>query len=760
MDYKNIPQELKNEGLFCVWKQTDRGKTPINPVTSAFAKSNNPNTFNTYQVILQYITQYYVRNVDGKITGGLGLGIFNGFSAIDIDDCIVDGKLSDMATDIVDYVNSYTELSPSGNGIRIIFRTKTRINKDTHYINNRNRGLEIYIDGNTNKFVTLTGRILHQYRDIREVDLGYILERYMIKPSTTQTLEPIKPVGPIDLSDVDSKVKKALEYNVKFREAWTRQASGSGGTESEDDLSLCNFLARIFEGDFIKIDEAFKQSPYYQSKDDLHIKKWARNDYKMQTIKTAVNSYYALKLQDAAEFEYNDTGNAKRFVDNFKNMVHYNVDNKRWMTWNGMYWQHDIMNDVKNRAEIVIEQLRMEALNSSGDLKKVMTSNIKRTLSSFGKEAMIKEAQHMPPMPVTNNDFDKQTHMLNTRSGIVNLRTGDLVPHNKDLKMSKFVDIEVDRENEPTLWLKFLNEIYADNPDLIPYLQVLFGYWLTGETSEQAMYIFLGDGANGKSLLLDIILKVCGEYGTTTQSDLLVDSISGRAGEMTRLAVLQGKRLVMVEETEIGDRLKESSIKNMTSDYGEITARYLYGNEFNYRPIFKLVMATNHRPIIRGTDHGIWRRMKIIPHNIIIPDNKQDKLLGHKLEKELPQILGWAIKGAKIFYENHTIIEPDVIKKQVTEYRSEMDLVQRWILENCEESPNYMETSTNLFKDLTRYIEVNKEYKMSHTTFGRNMAKKFERRRISNRMHYIGIRLREQELADAVMDSKGDFDDV
>ena len=159
MDYKNIPQELKNEGLFCVWKQTDRGKTPINPVTSAFAKSNNPNTFNTYQVILQYITQYYVRNVDGKITGGLGLGIFNGFSAIDIDDCIVDGKLSDMAADIVEYVNSYTELSPSGNGIRIIFRTKTRINKDTHYINNRNRGLEIYIDGNTNKFVTLTGRI-------------------------------------------------------------------------------------------------------------------------------------------------------------------------------------------------------------------------------------------------------------------------------------------------------------------------------------------------------------------------------------------------------------------------------------------------------------------------------------------------------------------------------------------------------------------------------------------------------------------------
>ena len=132
----------------------------------------------------------------------------------------------------------------------------------------------------------------------------------------------------------------------------------------------------------------------------------------------------------------------------------------------------------------------------------------------------------------------------------------------------------------------------------------------------------------------------------------------------------------MVEETESNDKLKESSIKNMTSDYGEITARFLFANEFTFKPVFKLIMATNHKPIIRGTDHGIWRRIKIIPHNIIVADKDQDKMLGLKLEKELPEILGWAIQGAVEYFKNG-LQEPNVVAEQVKEYRSESDLVER-----------------------------------------------------------------------------------
>lgn len=756
MNFKNIPQELKNRGLFCVWKLTDKGKVPFDPVGKGFARSNDKRTFHSYAAILNYVGEYYSKNASGEQVGGLGLGIFNGYSAVDIDGCVNDeGELSELAKDIVDHIDSYTELSPSKTGIRIIFKTDSRINTDTHYINNRANGLEIYISDNTNKYVTLTGDVLRE-EPIRKVDLGYVLEKYMKKERGY--IAPSNPVAG-EGTPPGQRVEKALVYNLAFRKAWLKTASGSGGTESEDDLSLCNYLARILEGDFYEVDKAFMQSPYYASKDAEHKAKWGNDLYKQLTIKTAINSYHALKTQDNVEFEYTDTGNARRFVQNFKDVVRYNVDNKRWMVWNGEYWQTDMVGDVKNRVEVVAEQLKMEALNSSGDIRKIMTSNIKRVLSSFGKEAVLKESQHLFPMPVTNATFDSQKYLLNTKSGVVNLKTGEVGDHDKHLALSKYIGYEVSNE-KPVRWLQFLREIYEPYPELIPYMQQLIGYWLTGETTEQAMYIFLGDGSNGKSLLLDVLLKMAGEYSTTTQSELLVDGKYSSGSDMPRLAALEGRRIVMVEETELGARLKESAIKNLTSDYGEITARYLYGNEFNYEPIFKLVMATNHRPIIKGTDHGIWRRMKIIPHDVMIPEEKQDRSLGAKLEKEIPQILGWAIQGAIKYYKEGRINEPNIIRAQVKDYRNEMDLVRRWVLENCEESPEFTESAADLFRDLSNYVEENKEYKMSMTIFGRNMGKKYRKRKINNRTHYIGIRLRREELTESVMKSGGDFTDV
>jgi putative DNA primase/helicase len=512
-------------------------------------------------------------------------------------------------------------------------------------------------------------------------------------------------------------------------------------------------LAVIFEGNYTSIDEAFRHSNYYKSKDIVHREKWeVRNDYREETIKKAITSYHQYRIERATEFELNDTGNARRFVQSYKDVVRYNVDNINWMVWNGKYWQTDMFASVKIMAEAVIEQMRIDMNNaSSEEARKAMMNNIKRTMNSSNKQAMIREAQHIDGIPVTNASFDTQPYLFNCKSGVVDIRTGEISPHDKTLLLSRYTDIEVSYE-KPQLWLKFLSEIFEGNKQLIDYVQRVFGYALTGFMREQSMFILHGDGSNGKSLLLEVIAKIIGGYGTTSSVNILVER-KLQGANMSEIARLNKIRYVVTDETEIGDKLRESAIKTMTSDYGDIVARFLYGNEFTFKPQFKIFMATNHKPIIRGTDHGIWRRIKLIPFNVVIPDEKQDRSLGEKLCYEYPQILGWLLQGAKLWYESGLSI-PDAMTEAISDYRSEMDLVQKWINDNCDVDANLITSSTELFKNITQYCIENKEFQMSSTLFGRNMGKKFEKRRIGGVQSYIGIGIRRDKL-DVAIDKAG-----
>ena len=200
-------------------------------------------------------------------------------------------------------------------------------------------------------------------------------------------------------------------------------------------------------------------------------------------------------------------------------------------------------------------------------------------------------------------------------------------------------------------------------------------------------------------------------------------------------------RSVMVEETESDDRLKEATIKNLTSDYGKLQGRFMYGNFFSFKPKFKLIMATNYKPQIRGMDHGIWRRIKLIPHNIIIPDSKQDKMLGFKLEQELPEILWWGIEGA-IEYLKNGLQEPQIIKEQVAEYRSESNIVDRWITDNCEKDDSYSEATSKLFVNFTEWAKTNNEHTMSMKHFGMILTRSYESARLKGVRSYKGLRIK------------------
>lgn len=745
--FENIPNELKFDALWCCWKKTDKGKVPFDAKLGTLAKSNDKRTFYSYKTILNNVQKYLKFDEDGRQLGGIGLGIFNGFSAIDIDHCVENGKISEMAQEIIDYCQSYTELSPSGTGIRIIFKTDYKdFDKTKYYTNNSKIGLEIYIEGATNKFVTMTGNVLFP-NNVANVDVTYILNRWMLK----KYKKVEKPQAEYYNNDID--INKFIAKDRKLNELWNSHASGSGGNESETDLALCSKLAFYCQKDYNKIAQMFESSPYFASKDDKHKRKWLeREDYKINTINEAISGCNAVynpvkyvqqnnnAVVSEKIYQLNDTGNAHRFVDKFNEDIRYNVDNKCWMIWNGMYWQFDVFNSVKNLAEALIEEMRMEALTAEDEeRRKSIMKNVNRLSNSSGKEAMLKESQHLSFMPVSNEMFDKDDYYFNCKNGTIDLLTGNLFQHNKNQLLAKYSDVEY-LDETPHRFIQFLNEIFEYNQDIIDYVQKMFGYGMTGSTKEQKMFLFVGDGSNGKSLLLQIINEVMGDYYSTSSVELLLDKKT-QSSNLSEVARLKGVRGTITGESKLGDKLNESAIKSLTGGNDKITARFLYGNEFEFYPKMKIFMATNYEPIIRGTDNGIWRRMVKIPFNKIFNEQQQDKDLIQKLRLEKSGILNWMVQGC-LKWQKEGLVEPSVIQDEVKKYRTDMDLVSKWIDENCELDNSFAARAKDLFENFSSYCASNKEFMMSNTLFGRNIGKKFRKVRKNGVFYYVGIRLR------------------
>ena len=731
--FESIPQELKFDALWCCWRLTDRGKVPYDVVRNTLAKSNDRSTFYPFKTILNYLPQYLRQDLDGKFLGGLGLGIFNGFSAIDIDHCIDDqGNISDMAKEIIDYCQSYTERSPSGKGIRIIFKTDIKsYDKTKYYINNNKIGLEIYVEGFTSKFVTITGDTINSC-NIVNVDIQYLLDKYMLKKQSVRTAAPagVNTYNILDFLDKDEKLNSLYNRLID-------------GNESEMDLALCNKLAFYLQRDPEAIRQAFENSPYFATKDDKHTRKWMNNSYAADTIAKSVESctaVYSPQTNNSKAYDLNDTGNAHRFADKYSGDVKYNVDNKMWMIWNGCNWQFDMFGNIKNLAEILIEEMRIETFRLTDlEEQKRRLRNIDRLFNKNGKDNMLSEAQHLSMIPVFNDMFDKNDFYFNCNNGVINLRSGNLIDHNKNLLLNKISNVNYSR-NKPKRFLAFLNDMFEGNTELIHYLHKAFGYSLTGSCEEQCMFILQGDGNDGKSLLLQIIQEVIGDYSATSNPDLLLDK-KYQSANLSEVARLKGIRYCVVNELKMGDKLNESSVKDITSGNNKIVARFLYGNEFEFLPKMKIWLATNYEPKIIGTDKGIWRRLVLIPCRRSLREDEVDRKLIFKLREERDEILGWLVEGC-LLWQKEGLEMPQCLRDRLNAYRTDMDLIQRWLNEFCEFGVDYGENATVLYKRFSQYCKENNEFLMSQSLFGRNFSKKFSKRMYGGSTYYIGVRLK------------------
>mgnify|MGYP000214335652 FL=1 len=291
------------------------------------------------------------------------------------------------------------------------------------------------------------------------------------------------------------------------------------------------------------------------------------------------------------------------------------------------------------------------------------------------------------------------------------------------------------------LWIKFLNQTFQNDQELIHFVQKIIGYSLTGSNAEQKMFILYGNGRNGKSVLLNIVKYIFGSYAKTMNATTIMQKrIGSSQGATSDIARLEGARLVVSSEANEGDRLDESLVKQMTGG-DTLVARYQYGKDFEFDPVFKLFMATNHKPKIYGTDEGIWRRLVIIPFTHTVKKENVDKKLEDKLKAESMGILKWAIEGA-MMWQSEGLNPPDVIQNAGNEYRKEMDVIEAFIDECCVTNDSYKVKASELFDAYKKWAnETNNWEGMTNNKFGREITKRFERKRLTTGNYYLGIDL-------------------
>ncbi|MFF7408681.1 phage/plasmid primase, P4 family [Streptomyces lydicus] len=326
--------------------------------------------------------------------------------------------------------------------------------------------------------------------------------------------------------------------------------------------------------------------------------------------------------------------------------------------WNGRTWARS---EVKVRQEIH----RMgAALVLAGKVKEARGFTMTTRIND-----LMTELRSVPTVYVEASDFDNRPDLLSFRNGTVELRTGRVRPHDKNDMLTYCLDIDYDAAAECPRWEQFLTEIFPENADLVPYMQRLVGYGVTGYTDEQCFAVLWGKGANGKSVLTDTLSSVFRTISKTTPFATFEEKANG--GIPNDIAALRGSRLVMASEGESGKPMSEAVLKRVTGK-DMISARFLRQEFFEFKPSFLLLLATNHKPKFRGQDDGLWRRVKMIPFKRFFAPHERDYDLDKKLMAEAKGIAAWAVRGAVQWFAEG-MRDPECIASATQEYKETSD---------------------------------------------------------------------------------------
>ncbi|MFQ6340927.1 phage/plasmid primase, P4 family, partial [Bacillus sp. AF62] len=711
-------------------------------------------TWSTFATAVKF---YLEGNYDGI---GFVFSRQDNYIGIDIDKCVVDGKTNVFSTEIIDTLDSYTEFSPSEKGIHIIIKGSLPQSVLGTGRKNTKHGLEIYSYG---RFFTFTGN-RENSNDVydRTDELAEVFETYF-DDSDIQ--------GRVNLADFEKD-----EIKISNEALWERMfrskkgddirslfnGNVKNGDHSGSDQSLCNYLAFWTGNSATRMDSMFRESGLMRDKWDVIHFRDTNETYGERTIANAISSTPTTILDNQGQFEefsfdfreghtaevvedkpkkkfrLTELGNAERIAYKYGHVIKY-VNEMGWLIWDGKRWKMDTRKEIERMTAKVLRSLYKS--EEEPEVKWARMCERRNIRMNSIKDLM-------PLVPAQREDFDKHEYLLNVENGVIDLKTGELSLHNRDLMLTKMVNIEYKKEEDCPNWKAFLESIFKDvegNTDyeLIDFIQKAIGYSLTSDISEQVMFFLYGGGRNGKSTFINTIKNVLGDYAKQTNSDTFIKKKhdSGANNDIARLA---GARFVSAVESEDGQQLSEALVKQITG--GEpISARFLRQEFFEFTPEFKVFFTTNHKPIIKGIDEGIWRRVRMIPFTVTIAKEKMDRKLPEKLSMEMPGILNWAIQGC-LKWQREGLREPKSIRVATNSYKEEMDIIEPFILDMCFLNPLAKIEAKELYTAYSRWCEDEGEIALKNRTFYRLLENKniYKKRGAKNKVFLNGIGLQKE----------------
>lgn len=429
-----------------------------------------------------------------------------------------------------------------------------------------------------------------------------------------------------------------------------------------------------------------------------------------------------------ARIDLQDLGNARRLVRLHQGQVRYIPLWERWLIWDGRRYDIDEPGLIVHLAEDVIAELRQEAdqieaqseaaveeakkaeeegngtsskasAERAANLAKIATATRKWAHDSGASarlNAMVAVAETQPGVRSHYSVLDDDPWVLNVMNGVLDLRTGELLPHDPKRLITKLAPVMYNPNAKCPMWLSVLERCLKSNPDFIGFLRRMFGYCLTGDVSEQVFFVPWGQGANGKGVIFGTFYRMLGNYAVKATQSLLMTSKHEK--HPTELTDLYRARYVLCVETEQGGHLAEAAVKELTGG-DTIKARRMRENFWSFEPTHKLILATNHRPEIKGTEHAIWRRPKLIPFREVIPKEEWIVDLLDQLKAEWPGILNWALEGCLEWQRDKDLGIPPDVEDATKEWRADMDQFQDFLDERCTLGPNLSVQVDPLYTD-------------------------------------------------------------
>jgi len=423
---------------------------------------------------------------------------------------------------------------------------------------------------------------------------------------------------------------------------------------------------------------------------------------------------------------FSDEDLALRFANRHAD-IRYVAEWGKWLSWDGKRWNFDTTLAIFDHARFLCREAAAKC-NTKG--KKIIASA--KTVA-----AIVTLARADRRLAATTEQWDADPWLLNTPDGVVDLHTGRIRPAQQRDYMTKVT--AVGPHGECTKWKMFLDQIMGGDEALIAYLQRVFGYCLTGDTSEQAIFFNHGAGANGKTVTMKTVSGIFGDYCQATPIESFTESKADR--HPTELARMRGARLVTATETEAGRHWAESRLKELTG--GErIPARFMHKDFFEYLPAFKPFISGNHKPRLRSVGPAMRRRVNMIPFSVIIPDDERDPRLADKLKAEWSGILQWMIEGC-LQWQSEGLKPPKAVVDATDAYFAGEDGYADWIADRCEPIAGFWAKSSELFASWKDWAEKAGQPHGDSKRFREEMERLgYSHKHNKSGNFYVGLRIR------------------